>query len=196
MKKIKNCLLPFIMAMGLLCFTGTGHAVSVHLDLSTSDICVGDTFELNVRATASESDSDILNFGFDVDDPADAFSLGTVTVNSYFDDYSSIFLTTDVAGVAFPSAFVPYGEDILLATLRFTALYEGSHSLGILSDNEVYEGIGWEWRDGIDWESIGCSMMVDVTDCPGPAPVPEPATMFLLGSGLLGLVGSRKKMKP
>jgi len=29
----------------------------------------------------------------------------------------------------------------------------------------------------------------------GPAPVPEPATMMLLGSGLLGLLGLRKKFK-
>ncbi len=49
---------------------------------------------------------------------------------------------------------------------------------------EVYDGLTW-------------SVLEDGFTSPGVAPVPEPATMFLFGTGLAGLIGSgiRKKTK-
>ena len=44
-------------------------------------------------------------------------------------------------------------------------------------------------------EIIGLDRISHVDEFNGGAPVPEPATMLLLGSGLLGLAGFRKKFK-
>lgn len=45
----------------------------------------------------------------------------------------------------------------------------------------------WTWNDALDTENVGGYV--------AEAPVPEPATVLLLGSGLVGLAGFRRKLK-
>jgi hypothetical protein len=79
------------------------------------------------------------------------------------------------------------GDNILLASLSFTALQDGVFSLGILSDLlDLNEGL-ITWSGFFD---ITRSTEVSVA----AAPVPEPGTMvlMLMGIGGLGLLKRRR----
>jgi hypothetical protein len=127
-----------------------------------------------------------LAFGFDLDFDSDGLELQTVSVGSQFDDVSGLIPETDVAGLTCLEVF---GNEILLASLNFTAASAGAFSVGISSDlADPNEGL-MTWL----YPQLDMTQKLSLEIAASPAPVPEPATFWLLGTGLLGFVGLRRK---
>ena len=166
--------------------TATTAVSSAELVGPISDIFVGDTFNVDVVANDVEGGDNLLAFGFDLDYGMTAFAFNGATVGPSFFDDSFRFLDTGVAGSTFPGLS---GDNILLASLSFTSLAPGTFSLGIISNLfDLNEGLTTLFGPKINMTQ---SLDIGVSS----APVPEPSTILLLGSGLAGLAFYRRKRK-
>ncbi len=193
-----------VLLVGLFQLMGiqSAHAISLDFVPANQTVVVGNSVTVDVVISGLVAANEIVS-AFDLDVTYDSTILtatnvifgSSLGIFDFFEVFESFELSTSgVVDFAALSALDDtdlsvQGDSVTLATLSFDALSDGMSSLNFVLDppNDPAPVKDVKGRNAeILLLTVG-EGSVDAT----VAPIPEPSTIFLFGSGLVGLVGMK-----
>jgi hypothetical protein len=181
----KQHLTSLAIALGLCLGSATTRAVpSVSLNVLDSFITVGEAFNVEVWVNDSSIGQDLVAFGFDVNPDA---ALSAVAGYNGFATGPLWFGTSGSGTYVFDTALPGIVDNnVLLATLSFTANAAGSGTLNVLGS---YDALS----HGLFYETLGHPIDGSLRITVNAQGVPDSSSIWMAAGAFAGLVALRHR---